>query len=746
MIYLIDDSYSNVGKGLFDITSFSKEITLYETLESAPELNIGDCVCIHSSFYNNALKAEILENCGEEIVYVEFSGEGDSMGNYTSKHPTKLKSLNKECFYKRVVSFVQYWMDTLQYDLKILRGEIEYDGSNKSSNITISNCYSLESDIVDIIVDNDKSIDDAISDYITTHKKGLMSSKAILIDFTNNWNSANVLLRFAMHIRLDQDTYIKYLPILFMTDEYKVEKLRKLLTSEYANIVLTRGCEYIAKSDIDNISNIISNCMLTKQTYTECYERLSVEDYKNTHSLANIWAIQRWSKLFGIEIAYNSTIEKFKKSLYYKYVSNNPIVSQDKVIGNIYSCKIHGINNKKIAFIDDECLLGWKDIFHVICKNSDANACVCECFEENSKENRIKQIKSWLDAHEDIDCYVIDLRLHKDDEMCNTPANLSGIQIAKYIHEQNYGNQIVVFSASNKIWNMEEALKCSKAIGYVRKESPTEFLSADNSFSLFRDFSVNIKKACDYSYIKGYYNSVEKFFGKKHIPNVINLFIDSLINDNGRYAIINIAIYLEEKLNNIRDMYFTNDRPIFFSYNENKRRISFDISLRTEWRICDFNSAEKWLRISTLRTIFNDEEMCSKYYELVQRRNRFCHDYLWDEKSNAIFIQLARYVFEKIFCPVMVKYPENNASKVVSKSIDSNRVSLVTEPNNIPMINMPIIGKLQFNGEKAYVQYNGQEYRIKIVSGKYKEGDIVEIYKMENDYYRIERKRSDKMK
>lgn len=746
MIYLIDDSYSNVGNGLFDITSFSQEITLYETLESAPELNIGDCVCIHSSFYSNALKAEILENCGEEIVYVEFSGEGDSMGNYTSKHPTKLKSLNKECFYKRIASFVHYWMDTQQYDLKTLRGEIEYDGNNKSSNINISDCYALKSDIVDMIVDNNKSIDDAISDYITTHKEGLMSSKAILVDFTKNWDSANVLCRFAMHIRLDQDKYIKYLPIFFMTDEYKVENLRKLLTNEYANIVLTKGCECIAKSDIDNISNIISNCLLTKQTYTECYERLSVEDYKNTHSLANIWAIHRWSKLFGIEIAYNSTIEKFKKSLYYKYVSNNPIVSQERVIDNIYSCKIDGINNKKIAFIDDEYLLGWKDIFHAICKNSDANAYVCDCFEENIKEDRIKQIKYWLDANEDVDCYVIDLRLHKDDEMCNTPANLSGIQIAKYIHEQNYGNQIVVFSASNKIWNMEEALKCSKAIGYVRKESPTEFLSTDNSVSLFRDFSGNIKKACDYSYIKGYYNSVKKFFGKKHIPNVINMFIDSLINDNGRYAIINIAIYLEEKLNNIRDLYLTNDIPKIFSYNENKHRISFDTSLRTEWRICKFDSniAEKWLRISVLRTIFNDEEICSKYYELVQRRNRFCHDYLWDDNSNAKFIQLARYIFENIFCPVMEKYPENNASKVVSKSIDSNSVSLVSE--NTPMVNMPIIGELRYNGEKAYVQYNGQEYRIKNVLAKYKEGDIVEIYKKENDYYRIERKRPDKMK
>ncbi|MDZ7720323.1 MAG: hypothetical protein U5K72_16020 [Balneolaceae bacterium] len=59
----------------------------------------------------------------------------------------------------------------------------------------------------------------------------------------------------------------------------------------------------------------------------------------------------------------------------------------------------------------------------------------------------------------DFDLFLVDLRLKGDLEENLNTTKLSGSKIAKKIKTKNKGNQVVVFTASNKAWNMKALLE-----------------------------------------------------------------------------------------------------------------------------------------------------------------------------------------------------------------------------------------------------------------------------------------------
>ena len=91
-------------------------------------------------------------------------------------------------------------------------------------------------------------------------------------------------------------------------------------------------------------------------------------------------------------------------------------------------------------------------------------------FNEKSKEEIIEISLNKI-IEEDIDLVILDFRLHKDDFQNNSIEEVTGYQILKKIKEYNKGIQVVVFSATNKIWNLQ-ALQEAGADGFILKESP----------------------------------------------------------------------------------------------------------------------------------------------------------------------------------------------------------------------------------------------------------------------------------
>lgn len=210
--------------------------------------------------------------------------------------------------------------------------------------------------------------------------------------------------------------------------------------------------------------------------------------------------------------------------------------------------RIEGIEGKTIVYIDDEYDKGWESILRIIFESSGAQFnCFYEFDKSLPKDQLISKIEKYI-AATDADCYILDLRLHEDD--FSETKNISGHEVAKYIKKQNEGNQIVVFTASNKIWNLKEELfnKDINATGYALKESPDQNLNRSGTIQLFTDFSKCIQLACKRSYLKELYCIQDQLESKRPSASQLRSFINLLNKDNGEQTdqdLMNAALIIE---------------------------------------------------------------------------------------------------------------------------------------------------------------------------------------------------------
>lgn len=253
----------------------------------------------------------------------------------------------------------------------------------------------------------------------------------------------------------------------------------------------------------------------------------------NNHSLANRWAIYRWQNMLKWKLdtpqIHNQELEK---SLYFKYLvskfgKRNKFKNDQK-----YPAKIDGIEGKTIVYIDDEYDKGWSNILkQIVEKESNADFLCFDKFDKKiSKKQLLDRINEFIDEN-DANCYLIDLRLHEDDFSENT--NLTGHEIAEHIKERNKGNQIVVFTASNKIWNLKKELFKIGAIGYALKESPESNYTRDESKQQFIEFANAIKTACNLSFLKDLYDKQVQLKSVNSNASDLDSMIELLAIDSG---------------------------------------------------------------------------------------------------------------------------------------------------------------------------------------------------------------------
>lgn len=113
--------------------------------------------------------------------------------------------------------------------------------------------------------------------------------------------------------------------------------------------------------------------------------------------------------------------------------------------------------------------------------------------------------------------------------------DLTGQKIISYLlgndkyHKDkgNKANKIIVFTASNKVWNLALAER-NGAFGYVVKESPDLNYSRSDSLRNYTEFVNLLKDAVAQSYIRDYIRHLQAFpvvFGE------LDAFIDQLVQD-----------------------------------------------------------------------------------------------------------------------------------------------------------------------------------------------------------------------
>ncbi len=343
----------------------------------------------------------------------------------------------------------------------------------------------------------------------------------------------------AAHIRLTPEWKHSKKPIMFVGPE-ETRQVAKL--SEMGSMLFSPGIYSTRANILANLVGGINKLSvedITDSEYNDFLKRIHIPrptNYATHHSIANEWGITRWTydiiDWTGFEIPTIDSLS-FTSMLYFKYI----IVkagSRDKISKNWKRDhgarpKINGISGKKIAYIDDEYNKGWSILLSKIFKNSGVKVedfYIYEGFKEHKdREELITDIKKYVDSI-DADCYILDLRLHDDDFEKGKRLNLSGHEVAKYIRAINAGNQIVIFTASNKIWNLKEEIFKIGASGYTMKESPDLNLKRQESLGLFQEFTRAISHACGMSYLK---EMVKK---QNHLKSIVPLVaqLDSVIN------------------------------------------------------------------------------------------------------------------------------------------------------------------------------------------------------------------------
>lgn len=314
-------------------------------------------------------------------------------------------------------------------------------------------------------------------------------------------------LRMAMHIRCTQ-TLNRHKPIYL----YGVVELSNLIYNEYFDVLRTKEVfliDYDNKSILSSLTDaheVIGTEMLSSELKKV---KLNLpENYIDSHSIANEWAIYRWAKTIGTTDAeINEVVKNVETNLYFKYLntiypisSSNQLNKNDLIIST--SCK----NKPKVLLVDDEAEKGWYEIFCSIL--DDANGFYFDHLDDEFNEkssDEIVQIVHDKIVSDDIDIVVLDYRLHRTDFFADRIEDITGYKVLEDIKNKiNRGIQVVVLSATNKVWSWE-ALKEMGADEFVMKDNPDSILEDTSTINGIGRFVKAVGNCCDRLFLKQFY-------------------------------------------------------------------------------------------------------------------------------------------------------------------------------------------------------------------------------------------------
>lgn len=337
-------------------------------------------------------------------------------------------------------------------------------------------------------------------------------------------------LQIGYHIRLSIEELkeCSLIPIMYISGISLNSIL--LQSGVYSQLLSTKGVyysDYDLPSNKEEVNHI--NGLKASEYLVHFLKLINIQPAETIgrHSLANIWGAHVMDKAANSNAL--SQDSDFKKELYFKYVSAFNILhklkpSLTKVVGNINIGTTNRINaeGKRVLLIDDEAKKGWETVFRKILKTTSPDDFVV--IDEKVKDYDSFSAKSKkIIEEQDFDLYLVDLRLNGlDEDEIQKTEKFSGMKILRKIKNLNKGNQVIVFTASNKVWNLK-ALLDEGADNYYMKESPEYNFSSNLSEQNYIEFKENIKKCFDRNFLKKIYSEWEN--AKSNNTNIIKDFI-----------------------------------------------------------------------------------------------------------------------------------------------------------------------------------------------------------------------------
>ncbi len=478
-------------------------------------------------------------------------------------------------------------------------------------------------------------------------------SKAIVID-VDEISNPEFCLAFAMAIRLSivDIKSVALSPILFVS---RITQ-DNLTGYKYSPIMLTGS---IALDLPENASDAL-----------EVMEPLSPCEYKTKfidiikilpnategrHSLANQWGASVLDKLMNNGAPSGSPIlTSAEKSLYFKYEYVQTVNVADLLSGkqqvqyNMLNRPPINAKGKRILLIDDEADKGWEYVLKkLIITNEDDFSVIAhkaKDFNDFSKEER-----------EDIenggyDLIFLDLRMNgSEEENVYKPEDFSGMKILKQIKKIQKGVQVIMFTASNKAWNLK-ALLDEGADGYYIKESPEYKFSLGFSLANYDALRKNISDCLKRSYLREIDNQIKiikKDFNKTHgdttnfknsIIRQLELSFELLNDSHFEYAFITLYQIIEL----VNDQYLDrDDNNVWYIIDTDEDAKSWTTKnfkhecVESQFTEDDKRKFPEWKKLAVLYYQLwkqEDKSFGYKVQSLINERNKFMHNEI-DKKS-----------------------------------------------------------------------------------------------------------------
>ncbi len=525
-------------------------------------------------------------------------------------------------------------------------------------------------------VDFDKDVDFYIDENLTNGdlKIKLESTDIVFIKVSLSQNYLEYLgIRLAYHIRLTKSLQEKArVPIVFIGEE-SVQYLG--ITYIEPLILFTRGV-YLIKESCEEFRKVLKwyneGKILPLRDFDGFIKSINIfppANYQSHHSIANEWSLLRWSKVLEL-VAHDNLLERVKRNieslLYYKFLqSKYPIEEEpDKAI-----FKIEG--KGKILYIDDEWNKGWNVVLKNFFSPSDIEFETLETdFKDKSQEEIIRNcLKKLVESKPDI--VLLDLRLSDIDFHLNKSKELTGYKLLRSIKEANRGMQVIIFTASNKVWNLIE-LQLAGADGFILKEAPELSINKSYSKDSLSSLKNQIQVSLSNSYLKeiwGLSTDIKKAFSKnpltvkhfpKSLPDQVNGLkyqylllseLDALFeilntNNENRYGHAMIMLYkIVEYLNEIFFKKVSKDEyPVFYDggnidfFDKNSKtwkkhmdkisqynrstKTTEQIKIRMDWLK---STSNKILNLTEKKLGITDSSVKTNMVSLSDYRNDFIH-------------------------------------------------------------------------------------------------------------------------
>lgn len=377
-----------------------------------------------------------------------------------------------------------------------------------------------ESNVISFVrKQNEKEFHEWLQDVFTKNdiKKIIMP-----ISLSNDiaYNTEGLLL--GLHIRLNYQLSVdkRCIPIIYLSN-FSIENIIKANNFDKdnnpQNLLFTKGV-YFTSFDLDDIKKTIENALpCSLENYEQnLLPRLNIQRKATSggHDIANAWGGYKLGLIIGVgDTIFNEEYaSKYLKQLYAKYlICKNEIFDHRKMI-DLKQIKCFG---KKVLFIDDKADEGWgvlmKKVFNGAGKDF---VCVDPSKYKTTDEHRsfsdfdgfYKECQSHIGK--DWDLIIIDLRLNPETEDIDnktiSPTNLTGYKLINEFLYHNAGYQIIVLTASNKIWNINAALDRG-AYSYYIKESPDFNFPIKETQIQFEDFKADVQRCFERGYLRDLY-------------------------------------------------------------------------------------------------------------------------------------------------------------------------------------------------------------------------------------------------